>query len=66
MVSLSAWPNLHAEASQLRGKIVDSGEAVLAGAEIVLSAPDKLVVARTISDADGEFTLDAPLGEYEV
>ena len=63
--ALLAFVTDAAAAETIAGRVRDSSGAAIAKAEIVLSTPELTVVAATVSDAQGNFSVTAPApGSY--
>lgn len=54
-----------ASAGQLLGQVVEQGRPV-AGAEVVLSRADGVILRQAVSDAEGRFRLSATPGSYRL
>lgn len=52
--------------SSLRGKVLDANRAAVAGANIVVETKGRAAHFSTVTDRNGEFSLELELGEYIV
>src|SRR5262245_41413052 len=50
----------------VRGRIVDANGAILPNLRLLVTGLDNKIVAEPTSDARGEFSFNAPPGEYNV